>query len=75
MKNKHPLNWLARIFVLGDLLEFIYCGLLIGVMIWTASVWRWSVASLIIVEVAFVTVMLIGYFRFVNKVKRSRKND
>ena len=75
LNNNHPLRSLARIPLLGDMLEFVYCGLLIGLMIWTASAWRWAITSLIVVEVVFVALMLIGYFWIVSTIKRTLEDD
>ena len=75
MKNNHPLRWLTQIPLLGELLEFIYCGLLIGSMIWIAYVWRWPIPLLIVVEVVLGTMMLIGYFWVVKKIKPTSEED
>ena len=69
------IRWLARLPIIGEMVEIAYCCLLIIGMLATASAWTGPIWLLIVVEVIFLVAMLLGYFWIANAAQRDQKDD
>ncbi len=66
--------FLARVPLLGDVIEFIYGAVLLAAIVGTPMVWTWGIASLIAVELALVGLLLFGYFWLAKRIKAAGKS-